>query len=794
MHRLFIATLFILIGSVVISSCDLFKKNDKDTSDSELPELETELVESSISSEVLDILGNQEIEIVSPLRIESVENADSFTFETIKPESYQIIPATLEGSEEPVLMGLYDPETEKVEFSARSTAISMLMINPMLAASSSTLKSNYVDYVTQTAAFHQLVESIENSWRNDPENALNYENNPAFYQQLAELMIEAVTHLEAIGKFSNQITSIGQAPRIEAGNNGEITFINPRFKHYAAGIYKSENREDIVRIKRRVKMVQFGFNFDDILDKEAETPYELADGDYRVHITSRMDLSKLLNFDEEVGISTRYNLFQTLWYLLDIVLSLDDSKFDIMMGLNLESNILRLSIPGQMAKDLSESIYRKDVGGAIITFSKIAIENADNLLYLFFQTTGKEVSNPRHYISMISNKLKDVAIVFKILGFANKQAPFFFDLVTAPKEIDYYLQQSNGQLTQSLENNPPTVELTIQPEFGSIDTEFLFDASETFDDFDSSSDLEFRWDFDSDGNWDKDWSSNSSASHQYIEFGSYAVTCEARDATGLISSATKTVNVGGGNATADRIVIFRDAIAWDDELRAVDYGDNNDALIRILESLGFQEGMNSNEYVVYTSNEMTSISLDPSRDLVIISNDQPQSFYDNYELNQLKFSNFVYSGGSIFWGACDRGWNNGSINISNLLLPSNIQIVDDIDGVNFVVDSESMLTQELPNQLDHNYASHLYFNNLPDFTTVYITNSDRQPTLIEANLGSGWMIMGGMPMEHQYRQVYQQRDLEELLPRVIAYFTGKEYNGQNTKSRLLFFDGPTSSR
>lgn len=36
------------------------------------------------------------------------------------------------------------------------------------------------------------------------------------------------------------------------------------------------------------------------------------------------------------------------------------------------------------------------------------------------------------------------------------------------------------------------------------------------------------------------------------------------------------------------------------------------------------------------------------------------------------------------------------------------------------------------------------------------------------------------------------RDLEELLPRVIAYFTGKDYNNQATKDRSLLFDGPSS--
>ena len=75
--------------------------------------------------------------------------------------------------------------------------------------------------------------------------------------------------------------------------------------------------------------------------------------------------------------------------------------------------------------------------------------------------------------------------------------------------------------------------------------------------------------------------------------------------------------------------------------------------------------------------------------------------------------------------------------------------------------------------MDHNYASHESFSNLPDGTTVYCVDESNNPTLIEFNLGGGWIIVTGQPLEHQYENIYGASDMEKLLPRIVSYFTGK---------------------
>ena len=76
---------------------------------------------------------------------------------------------------------------------------------------------------------------------------------------------------------------------------------------------------------------------------------------------------------------------------------------------------------------------------------------------------------------------------------------------------------------------------------GGIETVFEFDASTTWDLEDDT--FEYRWDFDGDGTWDTDWSSDPTASYQFDAAGEHNVTVEVRDPGGATSTDTVTVTV-----------------------------------------------------------------------------------------------------------------------------------------------------------------------------------------------------------------------------------------------------------
>ena len=90
----------------------------------------------------------------------------------------------------------------------------------------------------------------------------------------------------------------------------------------------------------------------------------------------------------------------------------------------------------------------------------------------------------------------------------------------------------------------PTVVLDASQTEGGIETVFEFDASTTWDLEDDT--FEYRWDFDGDGTWDTDWSSDPTASYQFDAAGEHNVTVEVRDPGGATSTDTVTVTIESG--------------------------------------------------------------------------------------------------------------------------------------------------------------------------------------------------------------------------------------------------------
>lgn len=92
-------------------------------------------------------------------------------------------------------------------------------------------------------------------------------------------------------------------------------------------------------------------------------------------------------------------------------------------------------------------------------------------------------------------------------------------------------------------NNPPDAAFTISPPEGPVETAFVFDASLTTDDNDPLENLSFRWDWESDGQWDTSWRSAPADTHMYSVAGSYIVTLNVMDSEDLVGEAVDTVNV-----------------------------------------------------------------------------------------------------------------------------------------------------------------------------------------------------------------------------------------------------------
>ncbi len=105
---------------------------------------------------------------------------------------------------------------------------------------------------------------------------------------------------------------------------------------------------------------------------------------------------------------------------------------------------------------------------------------------------------------------------------------------------------STSNNTPNPSNNPPTASFTVTPNTGDTQTNFQFDASGSTDNEDANSSLQVRWDFETDGIWDVDWTSAKVVNHQYNQQGNYNVTLEVKDSEGLSDSDSESITVSGG--------------------------------------------------------------------------------------------------------------------------------------------------------------------------------------------------------------------------------------------------------
>ena len=95
---------------------------------------------------------------------------------------------------------------------------------------------------------------------------------------------------------------------------------------------------------------------------------------------------------------------------------------------------------------------------------------------------------------------------------------------------------------QRVGDTPPQVDFQVTPELGKVRTSFSLQA-EVSDTHDPTDSLQVRWDFESDGTFEIDWTLDKSATHAFSEPENYRVALEAKDRTGKTASFTRVIQV-----------------------------------------------------------------------------------------------------------------------------------------------------------------------------------------------------------------------------------------------------------
>lgn len=115
------------------------------------------------------------------------------------------------------------------------------------------------------------------------------------------------------------------------------------------------------------------------------------------------------------------------------------------------------------------------------------------------------------------------------------------------KDSEYKEEMTRTVVVTEVPNYEPLASFIISPQAGNVLTEFTFDASGCTDDQTPVTNLEVIWDFDNNGGWDTQYSTNKIATHQYDQEGAYEVRMNVKDAHGSVSELILSLTIENCN-------------------------------------------------------------------------------------------------------------------------------------------------------------------------------------------------------------------------------------------------------
>jgi len=115
------------------------------------------------------------------------------------------------------------------------------------------------------------------------------------------------------------------------------------------------------------------------------------------------------------------------------------------------------------------------------------------------------------------------------------------------KTLNTLLILSIFLISCSRENQAPVAAFTIEPETGTNETIFWFDASTSSDPDDAADDLMVRWDWEGDGTFDTQYAVKKRSDHKYSKPGTYQVILSVKDLRGLVDTVSRMLVVTSSN-------------------------------------------------------------------------------------------------------------------------------------------------------------------------------------------------------------------------------------------------------
>jgi len=544
----------LLICLSFISSCDregeyniAYKAPDP------IPFPATKDLSFSISFPLDSDLNNESLKIISFYKTSNVPKLADRGNETIPvivtdTEKSQLV-IMADSQNNPLFFSYVDPLAKSPTISSEEIAKALVLLNPYVIQLPAEQRTDFLDNTVLSTAFPQLVSLIEELLTRDPHNLIDPNTHP-----------EVVTRAFVVVRetFENMTTShqafkkdIGRAAYLrvldKAGN--ELSFENPFMTGYGVEWVNYFGHKKNIFIEGKQGILTFQFAWPPVvitLPVESET-INASDGRFKSIFYKGFNidvdnwwlpyipgLPDNLQFSKSAtiaGTATWYNAFISIDILIDTI-----------TGKSIASNIM--DIIGRIVKvadlddiyDFAIALRRGDpveLLSAIVRFMK---DNWDDLAYsIWSDSPGLDTAK---FLEAAEVLIKNIAQALKLVDWANHHAPFIWDMIFAPWKVEYCVIQENGILDECSEYPPlipPIASLSIKPINPYIGDSVIFDASESTDD--RTVDLRYRFDFEGDGNWDTNWSEDSSANYVFTTSGNYNAIVEVMDEDGLTGIA-----------------------------------------------------------------------------------------------------------------------------------------------------------------------------------------------------------------------------------------------------------------
>jgi len=410
--------------------------------------------------------------INSPSDQKSIKEDFEFDIYTPRCEKQQLLIVS-SSNDYPILLGYREPqETENIDLSARSTAKGLILTNPFFLLTSADQKREILNKAEKHADFGNLVSRISSLIVNDPKNTIKD-------QEVCKGAVQiAIDVLKSLGEGSLEkgIKALREGMGTPNGDGGpwiedepadNIKFMNPECIYYAAPVYPSGSStwQAVAGVDAKPSLWSYQWGWPPFYSTPpTPTSYSLGQGSFGIEMTKGFEnlteVLSLFNWRIPNGKATISNTGKCALLFLDLCVGIYVTP---------SFGTLHLKIDVAAAAKLAESWQDGDVWGTAGALIAIMLDNVDNICYWLWQEVSTDVA--RNYMRKIHGILKNIAYVIKV-AFAtetgiNKAAPFFYDLITAPSPINYFVIQEGGKLTKNVKTSPPYIPASPSPSDGS---------------------------------------------------------------------------------------------------------------------------------------------------------------------------------------------------------------------------------------------------------------------------------------------------------------------------------------